>query len=223
MPGNKFVIEINPQVPEGLSHLAELARDLWYSWHRPTRALFRQLNPNLWKRTGHNPRLFLRSVDQKHLEKAADDQVFMAAYNQVLSAYDTYHNKDARCASKLDFKDSDLVAYFCAEYGFHESFPIYSGGLGILSGDHCKTASDMRLPFIGIGLLYRQGYFSQRIDEEGNQIALYHDSNLDDLPVSPVLGKGGEEIRVSVDMPGREVMIKVWQAVVGQVTLYLMV
>ncbi len=222
MSGNEFIIEVNPSMPERLGRLPELANDLWYSWHRPTRSLFSQLNPHLWKRTGHNPKLFLRSVDQKNLEKAADDQVFLAAYNQVLSAHDTYHGKSARCTSQPDFKDDDLVAYFCAEYGFHESFPIYSGGLGILAGDHCKTASDMHLPFVGVGLLYRQGYFSQYIDNEGIQIALNHDSNLEDLPVSPARGKDGKDVYVTVAMPGREVLVKVWRAVVGHVRLYLL-
>jgi starch phosphorylase len=116
----------------------------------------------------------------------------------------------------------DLIAYFCAEFGFHESLPIYSGGLGILAGDHCKAASDMRLPFVGVGLLYRQGYFYQTVDTHGSQLATYTDSDFSDLPVSPVLGADGGELHVHVDMPGRRVLVKVWQARVGHVRLFLL-
>ncbi len=222
MPGQQFTLEVNPKIPDKLARLPELANDLWYSWHKPTRALFRPLNPRLWKQVRHNPKRFLRSVDEQTLQMAAEDQVFLAGYNQVLSAYDTYHEERAVCTSSVEFEEDDLVAYFCAEYGFHESFPIYSGGLGILAGDHCKTASDLGMPFIGVGLLYRQGYFSQHIDEEGNQLASYHDSNLDDLPVSPTLDENGKEVRIRVQMPGRSVHAKVWTARVGHVALYLL-
>src|SRR5262249_45759880 len=119
-------------------------------------------------------------------------------------------------------RQTDLVAYFCFEFGFHESFPIYSGGLGILAGDHCKAASDMRLPFVGVGLLYKQGYFSQIIDNEGNQHATYADSDFDDLPVEPVKREDGSEIRVSVELPGRSVEVKVWEARIGHVKIYLL-
>ncbi len=222
MSGQQFTLEVNPKIPDKLARLPELANDLWYSWHKPTRALFRPLNPRLWKQVRHNPKLFLRSVDEHTLMMAAEDQVFLAGYNQVLSAYDTYHKERAVCTPSVDFAEDDLVAYFCAEYGFHESFPIYSGGLGILAGDHCKTASDLGIPFVGVGLLYRQGYFSQHIDGEGNQMASYHDSSLDDLPVSPTLDENGDEVRVVVDMLGRPVQAKVWTARAGHVTLYLL-
>ncbi len=222
MSGQEFRLEVNPTIPERLERLPELAQNLWYSWHRPTRALFRPLNPKLWKRVGHNPTLFLRSVDEQTLQAAASDQVFLDSYNQVISAYDTYHSDKTQYSTGASFAEDDLVAYFCAEYGFHESFPIYSGGLGILAGDHCKTASDLRMPFVGVGLLYRQGYFSQTIDGEGNQIAHYHDSALDDLPVSPARNALGEEVHVTVEMPGREVLAKVWRAQVGHVNLYLL-
>ena len=153
---------------------------------------------------------------------AADDPVFLGTYNRVLSEFDTYHGEPMRRNGSEWLRQSDLVAYFCAEFGFHESLPIYSGGLGILAGDHCKSASDMRLPFIGVGLLYRQGYFHQTIDGEGNQQAAYSDSDFEDLPVTPMLRDDGSEVRVKVDLPGRAVHVKVWQAKVGHVTLYLL-
>ena len=112
------------------------------------------------------------------------------------------------------FADDDLIAYFCAEFGFHESLPIYSGGLGILAGDHCKAASDMGLPFIGVGLLYRQGYFQQTLTADGHQQATYNDSDFDDLPVSPVLDANGQEVLVAVEFPGRTIQAKVWEVTV---------
>ncbi|MFA7241644.1 MAG: alpha-glucan family phosphorylase [Sulfuricellaceae bacterium] len=221
--GTTFVIEVNPKIPRKLLRLEELADNLWYSWDKPTRTLFARLHPGLWDAVGHNPKVFLRRVDELRLEEASDDQVFLATYNRVLSAYDTYHNEPPRRGGVHEkFKPDDLIAYFCAEFGLHESFPIYSGGLGILAGDHCKAASDLLLPFVGVGLLYRQGYFSQIIDGDGNQIATYADSDFEDMPVKPALDGEGKEIHVTVDFPGRKVAVKVWKARVGHVQMCLL-
>jgi starch phosphorylase len=220
--GTVFSLEVKPKLPRRLARLEVLANNLWYSWDRPTRTLFSRLDTALWESVGHNPKAFLKRVDERKLIDAADDPVFLGNYNRVLSAFDTYHSEPLRRNGSEWLRQSDLVAYFCAEFGFHESLPIYSGGLGILAGDHCKSASDMRLPFIGVGLLYRQGYFHQTIDGEGNQNALYSDSDFDDIPVSPVLGDDTGEIRVQVELPGRNVNVKVWKAQVGHVTLYLL-
>jgi starch phosphorylase len=221
-PRTVFQLEVNPKLPQRLARLEELASNLWYSWDRPTRTLFSRLHTGLWDAVGHNPKAFLRRVDEQVLVDAADDPVFLANYNRVLSAYDTYHNEPLRGNGSEWLRATDVVAYFCAEFGFHESFPIYSGGLGILAGDHCKAASDMRLPFIGVGLLYRQGYFSQSIDTEGNQHAVYTDSEFESLPVSPVLRADGSELKVHVDLPERRVACKVWHARCGHVRLYLL-
>ena len=222
MPGTAFSLEVTPQLPPRLRRLEELCNNLWYSWHRPTRLLFHGLHPTLYRKAGHSPKAFLKRIDQQRLLEAAQDPVFLGSYNNVLSDYDTYHNEPMRQYGAERLRQSDLVAYFCAEFGFHESLPIYSGGLGILAGDHCKTASDLRLPFIGVGLLYRQGYFFQTIDNEGNQHAAYSDSDFDDLPITPVLLEDGSELQIKVGMPGRSVAVKVWQARVGHVTLYLL-
>src|SRR5688572_3546686 len=132
------LLEVTPVVPESLSRLPELASNLFFSWHRPTRALFEDLDRELWKQTSGNPRLMLRCVSQEALLQAAEDEAYRARYHQALQAFDTYLSAPALAPAA----DAPLVAYFCAEYGFHESFPIYSGGLGILAGDHCKAASD---------------------------------------------------------------------------------
>lgn len=217
-----YVLEVNPNLPHRLQRMDELANNLWYSWDRPTRALFARLHPQLWDAIGHSPKAMLKRIDEKRLVDAAEDPVFLSAFNRVLSAFDTYKWEPVRRNGSEWLQQNDLVAYFCAEFGFHESLPIYSGGLGILAGDHCKAASDMRLPFIGVGLLYRQGYFRQTIDGEGNQDPEYIDSDFDDLPISPVLTAEGAELHVQVPMPGRDVDVKVWQVHVGHVTIYLL-
>ncbi len=223
MSGTSFTVEVQPRIPERLSRLAELANDLLYSWDRQVRALFYRLDRDLWEACGHNPKVFLRRVSQKRLLEAEKDRGFIEDYNLALSAYDTYHREGLRSGLEqmLD-PEHDLVAYFCAEFGLHESFPLYSGGLGILAGDHCKAASDLGLPFVGIGLLYRRGYFTQTIDNHGNQIAHYTPTKFNDLPIQPAVGSNGEEIHVQVDLSERQVTLKLWQAKAGHITLYLL-
>jgi glycogen phosphorylase len=223
MTGTRYSLEVQPVIPTQLARLNELANDLFYSWDRQVRSLFFRLDRVLWEACGHNPRVFLRRVSQQRLEEAADDRIFMEDYNRVLSSYDTYHHTPARSsiAHLLDPKQ-DLVAYFCAEFGFHESFQIYSGGLGILAGDHCKAASDLGIPFVAVGLLYRQGYFTQTIDGHGNQVAHYAPTNFADLPITPATDADRKEIHVQVDILERRVTLKVWKAKAGHITLYLL-
>src|SRR5437762_2537902 len=208
-PGTPFPLEINPKLPNELARLAELADNLWFSWNRSARGLFARLDPELWDALEHSPKALLKEVDQRRLEEAAHDPVFLHDYYRTLAAYDSYHGKVRNRGGLPRMREGELVAYFCAEFGFHESLPIYSGGLGILAGDHCKAASDMRIPFIGVGLLYRQGYFQQTIDAEGRQHVAYTDSNFAELPVELVHAEGGKELRVSVALPGREVSLRV--------------
>lgn len=222
--GTTYNLEVNPKIPQRLSRLQEVANNLWYSWDvMPTRALFSRLDPGLWNAVGHSPKALLKRIDERRMFDAAEDKVFIDNYNRVLSAFDSYHGAPmGRDAAEPVLGQSDLIAYFCAEFGFHESLPIYSGGLGILAGDHCKAASDLRLPFVGVGLLYRQGYFFQTIDSNGNQGATYVDSDFDDLPISPVQRADGSELKITVEFPGREVTAKVWQVRTGRVNLYLL-
>lgn len=219
-PGTRFTVEVIPTIPPRLARLAELADDLWYAWDRPARNLFGRLDPELWQVVGHSPKALLREVDEHRLIEAAADQGYLTNYSRVLSAYDTYLGHPRR--DDLGLRSTDLIAYFCAEFGFHESLPIYSGGLGILAADHCKAASDAALPFVGVGLLYRQGYFGQTIDGNGNQQATYQDSDFDALPIQPARGDTGEELRVYVDLADRSVEVKIWMARVGGVRLYLL-
>lgn len=217
-----FTLTVSPRIPERLNRLEELANNLWYSWDRATRALFSRLDPQLWEIVDHSPKAFLRRVNESALLKAAEDLTFLSHYNSVLSAYDSYHQEPSRYLPIKGLNTRDQVAYFCFEFGFHESLPVYSGGLGILAGDHCKAASDLCLPFVAVGLLYRQGYFSQTIDGQGNQQPLYCDSDFEDLPVKPVLHDDGSEVRIAVQLPGRAVIVKVWRTQIGHVSLYLL-
>ncbi|HLN46825.1 MAG TPA: DUF3417 domain-containing protein, partial [Magnetospirillaceae bacterium] len=216
MAATEFTIEIQPKIPERLSRLGELAHNLRFSWDRTTRSLFARLNTALWEQVGHNPKVFLRRVEERRLQQAAEDPVYLDSYDRAVSRFDTYLRETPR-ANGATLSAHDLVAYFSAEFGFHESFQIYSGGLGILAADHCKAASDMGLPFVAVGLLYRQGYFQQTIDGDGNQHAAYMPSDVADLPVSLARNAAGEEIRVRVNIGQREVMLRPWLAEAGRV------
>jgi len=221
--GTRYSLEVQPEIPVRLSRLNELANDLLYSWDRQVRGLFYRLDSTLWDQCGHNPKVFLRRVSQQTLNNATEDRVYMEEYNRVLSVYDTYHQESMRTGVEalLDPKQ-DVIAYFCAEFGFHESVQLYSGGLGILAGDHCKAASDLGLPFVAVGLLYRQGYFTQTIDGHGNQIAHYTPTSFSDLPVELALDADGREIHVQVELPSRLVVLRVWKVKAGHIQLYLL-
>jgi starch phosphorylase len=223
MSGTRFTLEVQPRIPEALKRLEELASDLLYSWDRQVRRLFTRLDQELWGTCGHNPKTFLRRVSQARLEEAVSDRVFMEDFHRVLSAYDTYNEQGTHPLIKeyLD-PDTDLVAYFCAEFGFHESLPIYSGGLGILAGDHCKAASDLGIPFVAVGILYRQGYFTQTIDEHGNQLAHYMPTDFQQLPLTRIEDDKGKPLVVDIELPGRAVSLHIWKAKAGHITLYLL-
>ena len=209
------LLEIIPVAPEALSRLPQLASNLFFSWHRPIRALFEDLDPELWNQCGGNPRLMLRSLPQAALDRAAADPCYLARYHEALATLDTY-------LAAPPHNEEPLTAYFCAEYGFHESFPIYSGGLGVLAGDYCKAASDAGAPFVAVGLLYEQGYFTQTVDDDGVQQAEYRAHDPRDLPVEPVLGSAGEWVQVSVRIAGRDVVARIWKAQTGRIAVYLL-
>ncbi len=219
----RFSVEIQATLPERFKRLGELGNDLYYSWNRSVRRLFRHLDVECWDACGHNPRVFLRRLRQDSINQAAQDPILLTEYRQTLSGYDTYMEQmpGTRGERLLD-PNSDLVAYFSAEYGFHESMPIYAGGLGILAADYCKAMSNLWVPFVGIGILYRHGYFTQRFDCNGYQIADYRRSDPRDMPVSPARDSRGGELQVSVDMPGRSLVLRVWEARAGHIRLLLL-
>jgi glycogen phosphorylase len=222
MDKRTFRLELRPNIPPRLSRLEELATNLAYSWERETRDVFWRLDRQLFNACGKNPKLLLRRVAQQALEQAAADRDFLEDFHRALSSFDTYMSAAPWPEVGQELRQDDLVAYFCAEFGLHESLPIYSGGLGILAGDHCKAASDLGLPFVAVGLLYRQGYFRQTIDAAGRQQAHPHVSNFDELPVQPCRDAAGAELRVKVEIADRPVLLRIWLVQVGHVPLYLL-
>ena len=221
MTRQDHILDIIPRMPTRIARLEELADNLWYSWHRPARTLFLTIDPELWNRVSHNPKLFLKRVGQNRLDQAASDPVFLEHYHAVLSAFDTYREKLAP-GNDYGLATDDLIVYMCAEFGLHESLPIYSGGLGILAGHHCKTASDLSLPFIAVGLLYRAGYFTQHIDADGNQIAHFVESRFDDLPMHRVDDSDGQPLEIQVPFPHGDVYAHIWAVHSGNANVYLL-
>lgn len=217
-------IVVLPTLPSDIARLEELAYNLWWSWEPDAQALYAQLDPVLWESTNHNPVRLLHHVSQERMNAAAADPVYLEAYRRCLAEFDRYMAADANTWYRRHHEDKtdQTIAYFSAEFGLHESLPIYSGGLGVLSGDHCKAASDLGLPFIGVGFLYPQGYFTQRIDTQGMQQAEYEKIDFAEVPARPALDQQGDEVLISVDLPGRTVYAKVWRIQVGRVPVFLM-
>ncbi len=214
-----------PVMPSRISRLYELAYNLWWSWHPEACTLYRRLDPTLWETTGHNPVRLLSEIEPQRLEEAASSADYLQHYDDVLNTFDAYMHPRANAtwfARTYPELTNRTIAYFSAEFGLHESLPIYSGGLGILSGDHCKEASDLGLPFVGVGFLYPQGYFRQHITREGIQEASYDKLHFSEAPAIPACDPSGNEIMISVDLPGRRVHAKVWKLQVGRIPLYLM-
>ena len=217
-------ISVLPHLPAPISRLQELAFNLWWIWNPDAQDLYESIDPELWEQVNENPIRFLRSVSLAHLRAAAQNHSYLQRYASVLQSFDAYIAADADTWYKRNYPDrrDELIAYFSAEFGLHEALPIYSGGLGILSGDHCKEASDMGLPLVGVGFLYPQGYFTQQINAEGGQEAIYEKIDFAEMPATRAIGADGSPVVVHVDLPGRTVYAKVWKIQVGRVPLFLM-
>ena len=209
-------------LPKVISRLGDLACNLWWSWHPEALRLYRKIDPVLWESTYHNPVKFLQRVARKNLNAAAQDTIYLEQYQRVIADFDAYINTDATWFQSQypDLLDRP-IAYFSTEFGLHEALPMYAGGLGVLSGDHCKEASDLGLPLVAVGFLYRQGYFRQRITEDGWQEAINENLNLDELPILPVVGDDGQPVIVQVEMPERVVYARLWRIQIGRVPLFL--
>ncbi len=208
-------------VPEQLARLPELARNIFWSWHPPSQELFSRLDPGLWERTEHNPVRLL--LETENLGRAAEDADLVVLYRRALEDLDSYlEGRDTWMERVYGDAFGGPVAYFSAEFGLHESLPIYSGGLGVLAGDHVKSASDLGVPLVGVGILYAEGYFRQRINASGMQEEVYEPFEPERRPVSPATGPDGSEVAVSVDLAGRELKLKVWKVETGRAAVYLL-
>ena len=216
-------IIVNPQLPKRIAKLGTIANNLWWSWNSEFLRLFKSIDQDLWETCGKNPVKFLKLVSQDRLEAAAKDITFLREYDRVVDNFENYMNsKVTWFSSEYPENKKDLIAYFSAEYGLDETMPIYSGGLGILSGDHLKSASDLGIPLVAVGLLYKNGYFHQKINGNGMQETEYKDIDLYDLPINPVKDDKGEDLYIYIKFPKRRIYLKVWQVNVGRVKLYLL-
>jgi starch phosphorylase len=209
-------------IPDRIKRLTDLADNLWWSWNPPVRNLFKVVSYPLWKSTRHNPVRMLQVLSPQRLEALAQDPSFLEQYDRVVAAFDVEMSNGHLWFPGQYPNLRKPVAYFSAEFGLHGSLPIYSGGLGVLSGDHCKEATDLGLPFVGVGFIYPQGYFRQRIPPDGWQEAIYDTLNFDQVPIHPVFDGSGNRLMVQVFLRGTPVHAQVWQVRIGRVNIYLM-
>ena len=211
-----------PDVPKRVKRLGEISNNLYWTWRPDARRLFRRLDPELWERVGHSPVEMLRDIAQDRLEAAAQNPEYLALYDEVVGAFDAYMKRsESWFSERSSGKPKDVYAYFCMEYGWHEAVALYSGGLGVLAGDHTKAASDLGVPLVAVGPWFPEGYFHQRVALSGEQEAFYERLSPSDMPFMPVL-KDGEEVRVGVTLQGREVQLRAWHLAVGTVPVYLL-
>lgn len=214
---NKF------SLPRRIRRLGELSYNLWWTWNYDTQRLFSRIDQDLWERVYHNPVRFLRQVERARLNAVTHDRYFLEFYDRQIKAFDDYMNPtETWCSVNHPDCENRPIAYFSTEFGLHETLPIYAGGLGVLSGDHLKGASDLGMPLVAVGFLYTHGYFVQRITEDGWQEAHYIRLKFEELPVMPIVDSEGKQATVTVELPGREVVAQLWAIQVGRVTLYLL-
>ncbi len=212
-----------PDVPRRINRLNELANNLWWSWHPQARELFRSLDYQLWRLSGHNPVKQLQEISFDRLVAAAGDSSFLALYDSVMSTFDLYlSGKSTWFEATYPDRRDQLIAYFSAEFAIHNSLPIYAGGLGVLAGDTCKEASDLGLPLVGIGFMYPQGYFHQRISADGWQEDIYRTLDFNEAPINPCPWPQGCGPLVEIQLDNRTVHIWTWQVRLGRVNLYLL-
>ena len=209
-------------IPVRINRLRDIAYNYWWAWNPNATDLFNRIDSQLWESIYHNPVQFLRNVRQRNLIAAVDNPTWLADYDAVVVAFDAYMNRKDTWFKRTYPTEKSTIAYFSAEFGLHESLPIYSGGLGILAGDHIKEASDLDLPLVAVGFIYPQGYFRQRLDASGWQEALYSKMSFADIPARPAVTPDGNEVVVEVELPGRTIYAKVYHLQVGRMSLYLL-
>lgn len=213
---------VKPSLPEKLEPLREIANNLFWTWNKAALELFRRLDKNLWESTNHNPVMLLGKIDQEKLQEAADDDGFVAHMKRVYDSYKTYLSEKTWYGKNFDDKNKSYIAYFSAEFGLTECLQIYSGGLGVLAGDHLKAASDLGVPLVGVGLCYKEGYFQQYLTADGWQQERYEITDFYNQPMKLVLDEKDQPIKVNLDFPGRKVYMQIWSIDVGRITLYLL-
>ena len=212
-----------PPLPPRIARLEDLASDLWWSWHPEGRTVFRRLDYDAWRATAHNPVRMLAVVPRERLDAAATNPEFLAIYDQAIAALDASHSSDhSWWANRLPRLAGQTIAYFSAEFALHQSLPIYAGGLGVLAGDHCKEASDLGVPLVGVGFMYPKGYFHQHVSAEGWQEESNEMLNWVDAPIEQATTADGKPCLTPVPLDDRSVLVAVWRVRVGRVQLYLL-
>ena len=222
IPRPVHTLTATPTLPPALERLRELAYNLRWAWDEEILDLFRRIGADRWSASGHNPVLLLGTISRQALIEASEDESFMAHFKRACASHDDYMAQDSTWYRKSGGDAGDVIAYFSAEFGVTECLPIFAGGLGALAGDHLKSASDMGIPLVGMGLLYQQGYFSQHLNEAGWQQETYHLNDFANLPLVLERDDNGEQQTVSVDFPGRQVHARIWRLQVGRIPLYLL-
>jgi glycogen phosphorylase len=213
----------NFDIPRRIQRLSTLAYNLWWSWKHEAMRLFVRIDRDLWEKTGHNPISFLKQVERSQLTAMTQDRVFLERYDRVVAQFDDYMRaKDTWFVTTYPQLQERTIAYFSMEFGLHETLALYAGGLGVLSGDHLKEASDLGMPLVGLGFLYTKGYFSQRITEDGWQETNDFSLNIPETSIMPVYDADGNRIRISVELPERTVSMQIWLVQVGRVPLFLL-
>jgi len=213
---------VSPSLPPRLEPLRRLAYNLHWDWNVDTKDLFRRLDSDLWESSHHNPVLMLGTISQSRLLEVVEDEGFLAQMDRSARQLDDYLQERTWYQKQREHKPKECYAYFSAEFGLVDCLPVYSGGLGVLAGDHLKSASDLGLPLVGVGLLYQQGYFAQYLNADGWQQERYLLNDFYNMPLHLERNADGSELRIAVDYPGRKVYARVWRVQVGTVPLYLM-
>src|SRR5437868_1089842 len=211
-----------PHLPPRLQALHKLAYNMWWCWNHDAISLFRRLDSDLFEAVEHSPVKLLGALEQARMEQLLHDDGFLAHMDRVEEVLDTYLGATTWYQETYGTQTDCRVAYFSAEFGLHESVPVYSGGLGVLAGDHLKSASDLGVPLTGVGLMYREGYFRQYLNVDGWQQDRYPENDFFNLPLIPELRKDGTPVYISVPFPGRDVWCRIWRIQVGRVPLYLL-
>ena len=217
-----YSYHVSPSLPARLQNLNELSLNLRWSWDHPTIELFRSLDRDLWEETGHNPRLMLGRTSQRRFAELETDEAFLAQMDRVWGSLDSYLGSVGWFARAHPEAVGLRVAYFSAEFGLTECVPNYAGGLGILAGDHLKSASDLGLPLVGVGLLYQGGYFRQYLNPDGWQQETYPINDFHTIPIMPATDSQGDALTVDIEFPGRTVFAQIWKVQVGRIPLYLL-
>jgi starch phosphorylase len=219
-PANK----LSEKLPLPLKRLADLAYNYWWSWRTERISLFQTIDAQQWELCGHNPVAMLESASYERLTQLAEDPVYLKLVTSLAQEFDEYMAQKDTWVSRVAPQFSPLhpIAYFCAEFGIHESLPVYSGGLGILAGDHLKSASDLGVPMVGVGLLYRQGYFRQRLSRNGWQEDYYVDNPFGQMPLELITNNSGQPLSFQIQIRHRTVNVQIWRVQVGRVSLYLL-